>query len=141
MHPDFKELLSVLNAYSVKYLVVGAYALSIHAQPRATKDIDIWVKPDAENAEALYAALPKTGSHLSAQIGMRTPGPVGITMGSRITRCRSVTTPIQLRDCRTSMNTTCQSMKLSVSLVERCKIYAGVIIPVLQSVKLERDDI
>ena len=64
MHPDFKELLSVLNAYSVKYLVVGAYALSIHAQPRATKDIDIWVKPDAENAEALYAALLQFGAPL-----------------------------------------------------------------------------
>ena len=53
MYPDFKELLSVLNAYSAKYLVVGAYAVSIHAQPRATKDLDIWVKPDAENVKAL----------------------------------------------------------------------------------------
>jgi hypothetical protein len=64
MYPDFKELLSVLNAYSVKYLVVGAYAVSIHAQPRATKDIDIWVKPDAENAEALYTALLQFGAPL-----------------------------------------------------------------------------
>ena len=40
MYPDFKELLSVLNEHQVKYLVVGAYALSIHAQPRATKDLD-----------------------------------------------------------------------------------------------------
>jgi len=64
MYPDFKELLSVLNAYSVKYLVVGAYAVSIHAQPRATKDIDIWVKPDAQNAEALYAALLQFGAPL-----------------------------------------------------------------------------
>ena len=64
MHPDFKELLSVLNAHRVKYLVVGAYAVSIHAQPRATKDLDILVKPDAENAEALYAALAKFGAPL-----------------------------------------------------------------------------
>jgi len=48
MYPDFKELLSVLNAHSVKYLVVGAYAVSMHAQPRATKDLDIWIKPDLE---------------------------------------------------------------------------------------------
>jgi hypothetical protein len=48
MYPDFKELLSALNAHRVKYLVVGAYAVSIHAQPRATKDMDILVKPDAE---------------------------------------------------------------------------------------------
>jgi hypothetical protein len=50
MYPDFKELLSVLNVHWVEYLVVGAYAVSIHAQPRATKDLDILVKTDAENA-------------------------------------------------------------------------------------------
>jgi hypothetical protein len=44
MYPDFKELLSILNARGVKYLIVGAYAVSIHAQPRATKDLDILVK-------------------------------------------------------------------------------------------------
>ena len=37
----FKELLSVLNKHRVKYLVVGAYAVSIHAQPRATKAYNI----------------------------------------------------------------------------------------------------
>jgi hypothetical protein len=57
MYPDFKELLSVLNEHQAKYLVVGAYALSIHAQPRATKDLDILVKPDAENAKAVFTAL------------------------------------------------------------------------------------
>jgi hypothetical protein len=59
MYPDFRELLSVLNAHNAKYLVVGAYAVSAHAQPRATKDLDIWIKPDAENAKAVYAALAK----------------------------------------------------------------------------------
>ena len=41
MYPDFIEPLPVLNAHSVKYLVVGAYAVSVCAQPRATKDLDI----------------------------------------------------------------------------------------------------
>ena len=50
MYPDFKELLSILNEHRVKYLVVGAYAVAIHAQPRATKDLDILVKADADNA-------------------------------------------------------------------------------------------
>ena len=53
MYPDFKELLSVFNAHGVKYLIVGGYAVSFHAQPRATKDIDLLVKPDAENAKAV----------------------------------------------------------------------------------------
>ncbi len=56
MYPDFKELLSAFNAHSVKHLVVGAYAVSIHAQPRATKDLDILVKADIDNANAAYAA-------------------------------------------------------------------------------------
>ena len=59
MYPDFKELLSAFNVHHVKYLVVGAYAVSLHAQPRATQDVDILVKPDARNAKRLYAALAK----------------------------------------------------------------------------------
>ena len=47
MYPDFKELLSVLNGHQVKYLIIGAYAVFIHGQPRATKDLDILVKADA----------------------------------------------------------------------------------------------
>jgi hypothetical protein len=64
MYPDFKELLSVLNAHRVKYLVVGAYAVSIHAQPRATKGLDLLVKPDVDNALAAYAALAQFGAPL-----------------------------------------------------------------------------
>src|SRR5438270_2023982 len=75
MHSDFKELLSVLNAHRVKYLVVGAHAVSLHAQPRATKDLDILVKADAENANAVFAALAKFGAPLQ---GM-TPGDFAAT--------------------------------------------------------------
>src|ERR1700722_9869085 len=62
MHRDFKELLSAFNQGHVKYLVVGGYAVSFHAQPRATKDLDILVSADAENAKAVYAALAKFGA-------------------------------------------------------------------------------
>jgi hypothetical protein len=64
MYPDFKELLSVLNEHRVKYLIVGAYAVGVHAQPRATKDLDILVKADAKNAKAVFAALAKFGAPL-----------------------------------------------------------------------------
>jgi len=57
MHQDFKELLFAFNEGHVKYLVVGGYAVSFHAEPRATKDLDILVSADAENAKAVYAAL------------------------------------------------------------------------------------
>jgi hypothetical protein len=61
MFQDFNELLSLFNAHSVKYLIVGGYAVSFHAQPRATKDIDILIQPDATNAKAVYEALAKFG--------------------------------------------------------------------------------
>ena len=64
MFDDFKELLSIFNAQKVKYLIVGGYAVSLHAQPRATKDIDLLIKPDAENAKAVYAALVRFGARL-----------------------------------------------------------------------------
>jgi hypothetical protein len=64
MNRDFKELLAILNAEQVKYLVVGGYAVSLHAQPRATKDLDILIKPDQDNAEALFRALTEFGAPL-----------------------------------------------------------------------------
>lgn len=64
MYPDFKELLSVLNGHGVKYLVVGAYAVSIYAQPRATKDLDILVRRGTKNAKAVFAALAEFGAPL-----------------------------------------------------------------------------
>jgi hypothetical protein len=64
MLSDYRELLSILNAHRVKYLVIGAYAVAIHAQPRATKDLDILVKADPENAKAVFAALTEFGAPL-----------------------------------------------------------------------------
>ncbi len=62
MYPDFKELLSVFNAHGVRYLIVGGYAVSFHAQPRSTKDIDVLFSPDVKNAAAIYAALQQFGA-------------------------------------------------------------------------------
>jgi hypothetical protein len=53
--------LSAFNAHGVKYLIVGGYAVSFHAQPRATKDIDLFIKA---NAKAAYAALAACGGAL-----------------------------------------------------------------------------
>ena len=64
MFKDFKELLSAFNAHRVRYLIVGGYAVSFHAQPRATKDIDLLIDPAEENAQAVYAALAEFGAPL-----------------------------------------------------------------------------
>jgi hypothetical protein len=62
MYPDFKDLLSSFNAHSVKYLIVGGHAVSLHAQPRATKDLDVFIKADSANAHATCAALASYGA-------------------------------------------------------------------------------
>jgi len=61
IQPDFKELLELLNAHKVEYFIVGAYALAFHGAPRFTGDIDIFVKPEAKNAERILAALDEFG--------------------------------------------------------------------------------
>ena len=59
--PDFKELLKLLNAHQVKYLLIGGYAVGYHGYPRATADMDIWVAIDPQNAEKLGAVLVEFG--------------------------------------------------------------------------------
>ncbi len=66
MLPDFKELLSSFNARRVRYLVVGGYAVSLHAQPRSTQDIDILIARDPDNAQAVYSALNDFGAPLES---------------------------------------------------------------------------
>ncbi len=64
MNRDFAEMLSALSAEGAEYLVVGAHAMASHGYPRATGDLDLWVRPTAENAKRVYAALRKFGAPL-----------------------------------------------------------------------------
>ena len=44
LNPDFRDILSAFNAERVEYLLVGAYAVAAHGLPRATGDIDLWIR-------------------------------------------------------------------------------------------------
>ena len=57
MNSDFKELLAVLNAHEVRYLVVGGHAVIHYAEPRYTKDLDLWIEPFRVNAFIFRSAL------------------------------------------------------------------------------------
>jgi predicted nucleotidyltransferase len=61
LHPDFKDFLRLLNAHSVRYLVVGGYAVAYHGYVRATGDLDIFVEPSPSNAAALVSVLKEFG--------------------------------------------------------------------------------
>ncbi len=57
LNKDYREMLTALNDAGAEYLIVGAYALAVHGNVRATGDIDIWVRPTPENAPKVWQAL------------------------------------------------------------------------------------
>jgi hypothetical protein len=54
-------MLSALCDAGADYLIVGAHALAAHGRPRATGDLDIWVRPTAENAKRVRRAIEDFG--------------------------------------------------------------------------------
>ena len=64
LNEDYKDMLHALSDEKVRFLLVGAYALAAHGYPRATMDIDIWVMPSPQNADAVLRALRRFGAPL-----------------------------------------------------------------------------
>ncbi len=58
---DFREFIECCAAHDVRFLIVGGYALAAHGYPRATKDLDIWLWPDPDNADRVVEALDEFG--------------------------------------------------------------------------------
>jgi hypothetical protein len=65
LNEDYRDILQSLADEQAKFLLVGAYALAAHGYPRATMDIDIWVMPSPDNAEAVLRALRRFGAPTS----------------------------------------------------------------------------
>lgn len=64
MHSDLIEILRVFNLYKVDYLIIGGHAVIFHAEPRFTKDLDIFVRANQENARRVFQALRAFGAPL-----------------------------------------------------------------------------
>ena len=64
LNEDYRDILLALNAEQVDFILVGAYALAVHGYPRATMDIDLWIMPSLENAEAVVRAVKRFGAPL-----------------------------------------------------------------------------
>lgn len=58
---DFIDFIELLNRHDVDYMIVGAHALAYHGRPRHTGDLDIWIKPSAENASKMIKVLNDFG--------------------------------------------------------------------------------
>lgn len=62
---DLKELLLAFNQNGVEYLIVGGHAVGLYSEPRATKDLDPFIRSSKENAAAVFRALTIFGAPLS----------------------------------------------------------------------------
>ncbi|MFH1857557.1 MAG: nucleotidyltransferase [Candidatus Omnitrophota bacterium] len=61
---DYEDLFNTLNSYKIKYLVVGAHAVTFYTEPRFTKDLDVWIPPALNDAQHVHDALRAFGAPL-----------------------------------------------------------------------------
>jgi hypothetical protein len=62
LNPDYRDILSELSGAGADFLVVGAFAMAAHQMPRATGDLDIWIRPDPANARRVWTGLARFGA-------------------------------------------------------------------------------
>jgi hypothetical protein len=65
LSPHFRDMLNALSDANVEFMIVGAYAMAAHGFPRATGDIDLWVRRSSENAQRIWKALLQFGAPLA----------------------------------------------------------------------------
>lgn len=61
LNRDFSEFIACFAARDVRFLIVGGYAVAAHGHPRYTKDLDVWVRVDPDNARRIIDALGDFG--------------------------------------------------------------------------------
>lgn len=74
LNKDFKEFVQLLNAREVRYLVVGGYAVAAHGHPRYTKDLDVWIDVNPENALKMETVLHEFGFQSLSSNDFLAPG-------------------------------------------------------------------
>jgi hypothetical protein len=75
LHPDFRDLLSALADSSAEYLVIGGWAVGVHAEPRFTRDLDIFIGTDDQNLLRVVHAFERFGAPAHILEGLRTLRP------------------------------------------------------------------
>lgn len=63
---DFRDVLVELADAEAEFVVIGGHAVAYHGHPRATKDLDVFVRATEENAKRVYAALGAFGAPIQA---------------------------------------------------------------------------
>lgn len=129
MIDDFRDVLREFVAHQVKFLVVGAHALAVHGIPRATGDLDVWVRPDAENADRIVRALASFGAPLDD---------LGISVGDFVRP--DVVAQLGLPPYRIDILTSISGVGFDAAWLARVKgSVAGVDVPVLDRESFEKN--
>ena len=68
LNEDFRDLLLEFSDEGVEFLLVGAFAVAFHGVPRATGDIDVFVRASPENAKRVHIALARFGAPLETPV-------------------------------------------------------------------------
>lgn len=61
LNDDWREFLSLMISKRVKFLLIGGHAVSVHARPRVTEDLDVFVEVSPTNAKRLRSVLVDFG--------------------------------------------------------------------------------
>ena len=61
LEPDFLDFIKLCNQYKVKYLVIGGFAVSVHGYPRSTKDMDVSIELEDDNANKMVQVIHEFG--------------------------------------------------------------------------------
>jgi hypothetical protein len=89
MYQDYKDLLSAFHAHGVKYLVVGGFAVIYHAQPRFTKDMNLFIKRTLKTRRRPMPRLPNSAHRSKASVRKISPTAT-VSFGSGATRKASI---------------------------------------------------
>lgn len=98
LNEDFRDLLLALTEAGVDFLVVGAHALAAYGVVRATGDLDVLVRPAADNAERVLTGLRAFGAPVGAHGVTRddlTPPSAATASSTRASRSANQGTGIQ----------------------------------------------
>jgi Conserved Archaeal protein (DUF2204). len=59
---DFSDVIKIFLEEQVRFLLVGGISINLYGYVRATKDMDLWIEANKENALKVFKALAKFGA-------------------------------------------------------------------------------
>ena len=65
LEKDYRDILQIFIEEKVQFLLIGGYAVGAYGYVRATKDLDLWVLANPENAQLIIKSLVRFGAPMN----------------------------------------------------------------------------